>query len=183
MSAGFYVCSMHFNWSWNTNLLQVANYTYTCYFPGQELSVRIISNGWLHKGALMCPPCEELCKVKKGKQVEMLNLQSFQFQFKKLNVFVSIFRKKKKSYKWLSFWIQMELVQHVQNISNYLYVNFHWVWLICDTVKYFQFWTLKIWVLSLSPSFGRGMHQAYDMTIMCVFFKMKAVFWGYLLLF
>jgi hypothetical protein len=48
----------------NSHLLQVTNYTYTCYFPGQELYVRIISNGWLHKGALVCPPCEELCQVK-----------------------------------------------------------------------------------------------------------------------
>jgi hypothetical protein len=55
---------MNFHWPWNNYLLQVANYTYTCYFPGQELSIRIISNGWLHKGALVCPPCEELCQVK-----------------------------------------------------------------------------------------------------------------------
>lgn len=40
----------------------VANYSYTCYRTGQELSIRIISNGWLHKGALVCPPCEEICK-------------------------------------------------------------------------------------------------------------------------
>ncbi|XP_021940334.1 leishmanolysin-like peptidase [Zootermopsis nevadensis] len=48
--------------------IMVANYTYTCYFPGQELSILIISNGWLHRGALVCPPCEDLC------QVELLQL-------------------------------------------------------------------------------------------------------------
>lgn len=40
----------------------VANYTYTCFFPGQEISVRIVSNGWLRKGAIRCPPCRELCE-------------------------------------------------------------------------------------------------------------------------
>ncbi|XP_068085914.1 leishmanolysin-like peptidase [Anabrus simplex] len=40
----------------------VANYTYTCYYPKQELPIRILYNGWLHQGALVCPPCEELCK-------------------------------------------------------------------------------------------------------------------------
>lgn len=40
----------------------VGNYSYTCYFPGQELVIRVISNGWLHKGALLCPSCEEICQ-------------------------------------------------------------------------------------------------------------------------
>uniref|UniRef100_A0A8D8WJ44 Leishmanolysin-like peptidase n=3 Tax=Cacopsylla melanoneura TaxID=428564 RepID=A0A8D8WJ44_9HEMI len=40
----------------------VANHTYTCYSPLQEISVRILSNGWLHKGAIVCPPCEHLCQ-------------------------------------------------------------------------------------------------------------------------
>lgn len=40
----------------------VGNYSYTCYFPGQELVIRILENGWLHKGVLLCPSCEELCK-------------------------------------------------------------------------------------------------------------------------
>ncbi|XP_037950835.1 leishmanolysin-like peptidase isoform X2 [Teleopsis dalmanni] len=39
----------------------VGNYSYTCYFPGQQLSIRILANGWLHKGAIICPPCHELC--------------------------------------------------------------------------------------------------------------------------
>ncbi|CAD7091076.1 unnamed protein product [Hermetia illucens] len=39
----------------------VANYTYTCYYPGQELYIRILVGEWLHKGAIICPPCRELC--------------------------------------------------------------------------------------------------------------------------
>ncbi|KAK5639681.1 hypothetical protein RI129_012173 [Pyrocoelia pectoralis] len=39
----------------------VGNYTYTCYHAYQELSIRIISGGWLHKGAIICPPCREIC--------------------------------------------------------------------------------------------------------------------------
>lgn len=40
---------------------QVSNHTYTCYFPGQELVVRLVANGWLHKGVIVCPACEEVC--------------------------------------------------------------------------------------------------------------------------
>ncbi|XP_050676870.1 leishmanolysin-like peptidase [Leptidea sinapis] len=39
----------------------VGNYSYTCYFAGQVLQVRIIQKGWLHKGGVVCPPCRELC--------------------------------------------------------------------------------------------------------------------------
>ncbi|XP_056646340.1 leishmanolysin-like peptidase [Diorhabda sublineata] len=39
----------------------VGNYSYECYHPNQEISIRIISNGWLHKGAIVCPPCKEIC--------------------------------------------------------------------------------------------------------------------------
>lgn len=39
----------------------VANYTYECYYPGQEISIRIFSGGWLHRGALKCPPCKDVC--------------------------------------------------------------------------------------------------------------------------
>lgn len=39
----------------------VGNYSYKCSFPGQKLSIRITANGWLHKGAIMCPSCHELC--------------------------------------------------------------------------------------------------------------------------
>ncbi|XP_050546786.1 leishmanolysin-like peptidase [Daktulosphaira vitifoliae] len=41
--------------------ITVSNHTYTCYFPGQELTVRLVANGWLHKGVIVCPACEELC--------------------------------------------------------------------------------------------------------------------------
>ncbi|XP_026483099.2 leishmanolysin-like peptidase isoform X1 [Vanessa tameamea] len=39
----------------------VGNYTYTCYFAGQVLQVRIIQKGWLHRGGVVCPPCREMC--------------------------------------------------------------------------------------------------------------------------
>ncbi|XP_018900151.2 leishmanolysin-like peptidase [Bemisia tabaci] len=42
--------------------IMVANYTYTCYFPGQEIKIHILWNGWLHKGSIVCPPCEQLCQ-------------------------------------------------------------------------------------------------------------------------
>lgn len=41
--------------------IAVANYTYTCYHPGQEILVRIVSGIWLRKGAIRCPACRELC--------------------------------------------------------------------------------------------------------------------------
>lgn len=39
----------------------VGNYTYTCYYPGQPITIRIVRDQWLHKGAIMCPPCNEMC--------------------------------------------------------------------------------------------------------------------------
>ncbi|XP_055381355.1 leishmanolysin-like peptidase [Condylostylus longicornis] len=39
----------------------VGNYTYECYYPGQQLTIHIMSNGWLHKGAIVCPSCHEIC--------------------------------------------------------------------------------------------------------------------------
>lgn len=39
----------------------VANYTYECFYPGQEISIRIFTGGWLHQGALKCPPCKDVC--------------------------------------------------------------------------------------------------------------------------
>lgn len=44
-------------------ILQVGNHSYTCYYERQEIGISIIANGWLHKGALVCPPCEQLCQV------------------------------------------------------------------------------------------------------------------------
>jgi hypothetical protein len=85
-----HVWSMEFHWPWNIYLLQVANYTYTCYFPGQELSVRIISNGWLHKGALVCPPCEELCQVKANNKWKCFIYSCHNSSDRKLDVTVSV---------------------------------------------------------------------------------------------
>lgn len=50
---------------------QVANYTYECYYPGQELNIRIMSGGWLHRGTIICPPCKEIC----GEQFERAGLE------------------------------------------------------------------------------------------------------------
>ncbi|XP_023292696.2 leishmanolysin-like peptidase [Lucilia cuprina] len=55
--------------------IQVANYTYTCYFPGQRLSISISANGWLHRGALICPSCEELCGEYFGARDEQCRLR------------------------------------------------------------------------------------------------------------
>ncbi|XP_044740862.1 leishmanolysin-like peptidase isoform X2 [Chrysoperla carnea] len=49
----------------------VGNYSYTCYYPGQEITIRIVRDEWLHKGAILCPRCQELCGTelyKIGKQ-------------------------------------------------------------------------------------------------------------------
>ncbi|XP_015585310.1 leishmanolysin-like peptidase isoform X2 [Cephus cinctus] len=43
--------------------IMVANYTYTCYHAGQEIAIRIMQNEWLHKGALICPPCKDICQA------------------------------------------------------------------------------------------------------------------------
>lgn len=50
---------------------QVANYTYECFFPGQELNIRIMAGGWLHRGTIICPPCKEIC----GEQFERAGLE------------------------------------------------------------------------------------------------------------
>ncbi|XP_017782298.1 PREDICTED: leishmanolysin-like peptidase [Nicrophorus vespilloides] len=42
--------------------IKVENYTYTCYHSKQEIAIRILNNEWLHKGAIICPPCRELCQ-------------------------------------------------------------------------------------------------------------------------
>lgn len=41
----------------------VGNYSYECYHANQEITIRIMSNGWLHKGGIICPPCKEFCSV------------------------------------------------------------------------------------------------------------------------
>lgn len=39
----------------------IANYSYECFYAGQELSVQLMAGGWLHKGAVVCPSCKEVC--------------------------------------------------------------------------------------------------------------------------
>lgn len=39
----------------------VGNYSYECYHTNQEITIRIINRGWLHTGAIVCPPCREIC--------------------------------------------------------------------------------------------------------------------------
>ncbi|XP_014250550.1 leishmanolysin-like peptidase [Cimex lectularius] len=56
-------------------LLQIIvhNVTYTCYYSGQTINVQLIVNGSLHKGAIVCPPCQELCNstcITPGKIIE-----------------------------------------------------------------------------------------------------------------
>jgi len=41
--------------------MQVLNHTFTCFYPGQEIEVRLVEDDWLHSGSLICPPCNELC--------------------------------------------------------------------------------------------------------------------------
>lgn len=41
--------------------IHVSNYTFECFYPGQELNIRILENNWLHHGAIVCPSCRELC--------------------------------------------------------------------------------------------------------------------------
>lgn len=45
----------------NFEFPKVANYTYECFHPGQEINIRINFGGWLHRGAIICPPCKEIC--------------------------------------------------------------------------------------------------------------------------
>ncbi|XP_075166976.1 leishmanolysin-like peptidase, invadolysin isoform X2 [Haematobia irritans] len=55
--------------------IYVGNYSYTCYFPGQKLSISISANNWLHRGALICPSCEEICGEYFGAQDEECRLR------------------------------------------------------------------------------------------------------------
>lgn len=51
-------------------IFQVANYTYTCSHAHQPITIKVLSNGWLHKGAIVCPPCRELCEEEFKKRNE-----------------------------------------------------------------------------------------------------------------
>ncbi|XP_063220729.1 leishmanolysin-like peptidase [Bacillus rossius redtenbacheri] len=55
----------------------VGNYSFTCYDTGQVLDVQLFSHGWLHKGALVCPPCEDLCQESEGWCSRNNNMPSF----------------------------------------------------------------------------------------------------------
>ncbi|XP_040565883.1 leishmanolysin-like peptidase [Lepeophtheirus salmonis] len=41
--------------------IHVYNYTFTCYFKGQEIPIYLEAHDWLHTGAVVCPSCEEMC--------------------------------------------------------------------------------------------------------------------------
>jgi len=41
--------------------MQVLNHTFTCFYPGQEIEVKLVDNDWLHTGSLICPACEDVC--------------------------------------------------------------------------------------------------------------------------
>eukprot|EP00092_Neocalanus_flemingeri_P003715 GFUD01003992.1.p1 GENE.GFUD01003992.1~~GFUD01003992.1.p1 ORF type:complete len:686 (+),score=117.35 GFUD01003992.1:50-2107(+) len=42
--------------------MQVLNHTFTCFYPGQEIEVKLVENDWLHTGSLICPACDDVCK-------------------------------------------------------------------------------------------------------------------------
>ncbi|GJQ82822.1 hypothetical protein Trydic_g13524 [Trypoxylus dichotomus] len=51
--------------------ISVSKYVYTCFHPYQNISIRIVGkDGWLHKGAIVCPPCEEICRAEFEKRNE-----------------------------------------------------------------------------------------------------------------
>lgn len=39
----------------------IGNYSYECFHANQKITIRILNNGVLHTGSLICPPCRELC--------------------------------------------------------------------------------------------------------------------------
>ncbi|EDO33070.1 predicted protein, partial [Nematostella vectensis] len=40
----------------------IGGLTYQCYHPGQVLSIEMqSSDGWLHKGSIVCPSCQDIC--------------------------------------------------------------------------------------------------------------------------
>lgn len=53
----------------------VNNYTYTCHYPNQKLSISIAANGWLHKGSIICPRCEEMCSFEFGARNQNCHLR------------------------------------------------------------------------------------------------------------
>uniref|UniRef100_A0AAG5CW60 Leishmanolysin-like peptidase n=1 Tax=Anopheles atroparvus TaxID=41427 RepID=A0AAG5CW60_ANOAO len=41
--------------------IMIANKSYECFFAGQKLSVQLMAEGWLHRGAVICPSCKDVC--------------------------------------------------------------------------------------------------------------------------
>uniref|UniRef100_A0A8W7PTP8 Leishmanolysin-like peptidase n=1 Tax=Anopheles coluzzii TaxID=1518534 RepID=A0A8W7PTP8_ANOCL len=41
----------------------IANKSFECYFAGQKLKVQLMAEGWLHRGAVVCPSCKEICNA------------------------------------------------------------------------------------------------------------------------
>ncbi|XP_050084903.1 leishmanolysin-like peptidase [Anopheles aquasalis] len=39
----------------------IANKSYECFYAGQKLNIQLMGEGWLHRGAVICPSCKELC--------------------------------------------------------------------------------------------------------------------------
>jgi len=51
--------------------IEVMNYSFTCFYPRQQIQVSLLAHSWLHTGSLVCPPCEEVCGdefLKKGEK-------------------------------------------------------------------------------------------------------------------
>lgn len=43
--------------------IAVMGRVYQCSYTGQVLRIRILEKGWLYQGTIVCPSCEEMCKV------------------------------------------------------------------------------------------------------------------------
>ncbi|XP_023338328.1 leishmanolysin-like peptidase, partial [Eurytemora carolleeae] len=41
--------------------IKVMNKTFTCFKKNQELTVKLLSESWLHTGSLVCPACQDIC--------------------------------------------------------------------------------------------------------------------------
>lgn len=41
--------------------INVMGRNFTCFYPQQEIPISLLSNDWLHKGAVVCPDCAEVC--------------------------------------------------------------------------------------------------------------------------
>ena len=41
--------------------MQVLNHTFTCFYPGQDIEVKLVDNNLLHTCSLICPACDDVC--------------------------------------------------------------------------------------------------------------------------